>query len=123
MGADSHARPHVHRPAHHRQRHNLSWHPAQPAYGIRYSFCAFAALALISHSLTDESCELFSRDVVVKLIRFSLSVRVFLSPRLFRRRLCRHLTDAEKKVFGLFLFQYFSGTAHSFSWTCWNSVT
>jgi len=45
MGADSHARSDVHRPAHHRQRHNLSWHPAQPANGMGYCVGQIAALA------------------------------------------------------------------------------
>jgi hypothetical protein len=88
-------------------------------------------LALISHSVADGErtlfepgvCELISRDVVVKVIRFPLFVRVFLCPRMFRRTPCRRLTETRERLFGLFLFQYFSGTAHSFLWTCWNSAT
>src|SRR5258708_7421290 len=88
-------------------------------------------LALISHSVADGErtlfepgvCELISQDVVVKVIRFPLFVRVFLCPRMFRRTPCRRLTETRERLFGLFLFQYFSGTAHSFLWTCWNSAT
>jgi hypothetical protein len=61
------------------------------------------------------SCEKVSQGAVVWLIRFSLGARVFLSPRLFRRAPYQRLTEAREKLFGILLFQYFSGTAHSFS--------
>ena len=56
-----------------------------------------------------------SRGVVVERIPFSLGVRVFLSLRRFRGTPYQRLTQARKKLFGIFLFQHFSGTAQSFS--------
>jgi len=53
--------------------------------------------------------------VVGEQILFSLGVRVFLSLRRFRGTPYRRLTQAQKKLFGIFLFQHFNGTAQSFS--------
>jgi hypothetical protein len=64
-----------------------------------------------------------SRGAVVWLIRFFVLRESFLFPKLFRRTPYQRLTAARKKLLGILLFQYFSGTAHSFLWTCWNSAT
>jgi hypothetical protein len=49
---------------------------------------------------------------------FLFCVRVFVFPRLFQRTLYQRLTWDRERLFGMLLFQYFSGTAHSFSWIC-----
>jgi hypothetical protein len=66
---------------------------------------------------------MISQGAVMQLIRFSLGMRGFLSPKLFRRTPYHRLTEARKKLLGIFSFQYFSGTAHSFSWICRKSST
>jgi len=42
----------------------------------------------------------------------------FIFPRLFQRTPYQRLTWERERLFGMLQFQYFSGTAHSFSWTC-----
>jgi hypothetical protein len=61
------------------------------------------------------SYEIVSRGAVAWRIGFSFLRESFFFPWRFGRTLCQLLTLARKKLLGIFLFQDFSGTAHSFS--------
>src|ERR1700746_930235 len=56
-------------------------------------------------------------------IRFSLRESFFLERAVSGAHLALRVTEVKKKLLGVVLFQYFTGKAHSFSWTCRNSAT
>jgi len=84
----------------------------------------------MSHSLAEEERSLFELAVARKFRGWCCLADPFFTGResfslsaAVSARSLPAVTEAREKLSGILLFQYFSGTLHSFSWTCWNNVT